>query len=280
MRLALLTPGPAYDHDWAWAYDRQVEALSRHGVEVIARPWTEYDGGEPVDLVMPLVAWGYNRTYDDWLAFLDRAEAQGWPMRNSPPLLRWNGDKAYLAELYDKGVPSLPTRRVAALDEAALAEAQREYGPDLVVKPPVSGGADGTYRLRQGDIIPADVRGRPMMIQPFMAEIEAGEYSLLLFGGKVSHCVLKTPQKGDYRVQPQWGGSSQQVEPPAGALELAREALAHAPDEALYARVDFIRLKDGGLALMELELIEPALFLHVAPDKGDLFAKAVLDAVQ
>ena len=75
-------------------------------------PWTEFDGPKGFDLVLPLVTWGYHLRHAEWLAFLDRAEAERWPMVNPPELLRWNSDKAYLAELGRKGLASVPTLEV------------------------------------------------------------------------------------------------------------------------------------------------------------------------
>jgi glutathione synthase/RimK-type ligase-like ATP-grasp enzyme len=96
----------------------------------------------------------------------------------------------------------------------------------------------------------------------------------------LSHALVKTPKAGDYRVQPHLGGRERRCEPPAGAIELAQAALAAAPGDAVYARVDLIRLDDGTLAVMELELIEPSLWLDLAPDRGASFAAAIRSALE
>ena len=64
--------------------------------------------------------------------------------------------------------------------------------------------------------------------------------------------------------------------PPAGAIELAKAALAAAPAEAAYARVDMVRDASGALAIIELELIEPSLWLQHAPDGGAVFVSAAV----
>ncbi len=276
MRVALMVPDPAYQEAYAWTYDVEAAILRKVGIEVEPLPWTMIDKLPEVDLVMPLVAWGYNFDYPRWLSLLQRAEVERWPLLNPPALLRWNGDKAYLKELGAKGIPTVPTVEVDHLSAASLSAASAKFGGlDLVVKPPISGGAHGTYRLKVGDPIPAEVAGKRMMIQPFQPGIAAGEYSIILFGGKFSHAVLKTPVAGDFRVQPHLGGVDRYAVPPNGSVELAQAALALAPTEALYARVDMIAGTNGALKIMELELIEPALFLHHAPDKGVAFASAV-----
>jgi glutathione synthase/RimK-type ligase-like ATP-grasp enzyme len=164
------------------------------------------------------------------------------------------------------------------MDEAALDEARTAYGDTLVIKPPVSAAADGTHRLRRGDPLPDAARGRAMMVQPYLPSVaEEGEYSLLLFGGRFSHAIVKRPRAGDYRVQPHLGGSEEPCAPPDGAIEIAQAALAAAPAPAAYARVDLVRGLDGRLAVIELELIEPSLWLQHAPDGGESFVAAVRD---
>jgi glutathione synthase/RimK-type ligase-like ATP-grasp enzyme len=120
-----------------------------------------------------------------------------------------------------------------------------------------------------------------MMIQPFLPSIPSeGEYALIFFNGAYSHTVVKRPKRGDFRVQPHLGGSTEPSDPPRGAVELAQSALAASPAKATYARVDIVRGRDGELLIMELELIEPALFLDVAPHGEDAFANAVISAAE
>jgi glutathione synthase/RimK-type ligase-like ATP-grasp enzyme len=274
----MLVPAPGYPEPWAWAFDVQADVLRSAGAEVEALPWTELDDASGFDVVLPLVAWGYHLDYARWLAFLDRAEAERWPLINPATLLRWNSDKAYLAELAEAGVPTVPTLAVEECCDADLEEARRRFDSEwLVIKPPVSASATGTYRLAPNDDLPAGSRGAPMIIQPLIEEIATeGEYSLMLFDGEFSHAVVKRPKAGDFRVQPHLGGTTVKCEAPAGGIEIARAALAAAPAKATYARVDMVPDGSGNLMIMELELVEPALFLDHAPDGGAAFAKAIL----
>ena len=279
MRVAVLVPAPGYKEPWDWAFDVEAGVLQRAGIEVVARPWTEAGDLADFDLVMPLVAWGYHFDPPRWHALLDRLERESVPAANPVPLLRWNSDKRYLAELGELGISVIPTRLIEALDEAALAEARDDYGSTLVIKPPVSAAADGTHKLGPDDPLPASSLGRTMMVQPFLPSVaEEGEYSIMLFGGRFSHAIVKRPKAGDYRVQPHLGGTEEPCDAPAGAIELAHSALAAAPAEATYARVDMVRDSAGALAVIELELIEPALWLQHAPDGGESFASAVRTA--
>src|SRR5690348_4475531 len=159
MRLAVLVPDPGYDEPWAWAFDVEADALRAAGCTVDALAWTEVDEVAGYDLVLPLVAWGYHLDYARWLALLDRAEAERWPMINPPALLRWNSDKAYLAELAERGVSTVPTLAVEACCDADLEEARHRFDSDwLVIKPPVSASASGTHRLGPHDDLPDESR--------------------------------------------------------------------------------------------------------------------------
>jgi len=282
MRIALLVPAPDYPEAWGWAYDVEANALKSAGAEVEPVSWTEADDLSGFDLVLPLVAWGYHLDYDRWLAFLDRMEQAGVPLLNPPSLLRWNGDKAYLAELGDAGVPTVPTLAVESCGDADLDQARRLFGSEwLVIKPPISASATGTHRIGANDDLPADSRGKPMIVQPLIEEIaRTGEFSLMLFDGEFSHAVVKRPKSGDFRVQPHLGGVTLPSPAPPGAIELAKQALAAAPAKATYARVDIVPDDEGTLRIMELELIEPALFLDHAADGGAAFVRSILSAVR
>jgi glutathione synthase/RimK-type ligase-like ATP-grasp enzyme len=283
MRIAVLVPDPAYPEPWQWTYEPQAEALRTAGAEIDPIVWTEAGDVTDYDIVLPLVAWGYHLDYDRWLALLDRAEAEHWPMINPPALLRWNSDKAYLAELMERGISTVPTLAVEACCDADLEEARRRFGSDwLVIKPPVSAGAVRTHRLASNDDLPSDSIRQPMIIQPLINEIaRTGEFSLMLFDGEFSHAVVKRPAAGDFRVQEHLGGETLPCRtPPAGAVKLAQSALAAAPAKATYARVDIVPDDEGTLRIMELELIEPSLFLEHAPDGGAAFTRSILNAAQ
>lgn len=281
MRVAILTPAPDFWEEWDWAYDVEAGVLERAGIAVEPRPWSEPGGLDGFDVVMPLVAWGYHAEPARWHGLLDGLEQDGRKVLNPVPLLRWNSDKRYLAELGGKGIAVIPTRIAEQLDEVALAEARAEFGAELVIKPPVSASADGTHRLQPHDPLPEESRGRAMMIQPFLRSVaEEGEYSIMLFGGEYSHAIVKRPKAGDYRVQPHLGGTEEPCAPPPGSIELAKAALDAAPAKAAYARVDMIRDASGALAIIELELIEPALWLQHAPDGAASFVVAVRQGAQ
>ncbi|HZU50980.1 MAG TPA: hypothetical protein VE968_03805 [Sphingomicrobium sp.] len=282
MRIAILVPDADYPEPWHWTFDPEAEALRNAGADVEAVSWTGDRDLSSFDLVLPLLVWGYHLDFPRWIALLDRAERDQWPMVNPPALLRWNSDKAYLAELAELGVSTVPTLAVEACTDADLEQARRHFDTEwLVIKPPVSASATGTHRLGLKDDVPEDSRRRPMIIQPFIEEIgRTGEFSLMLFAGEFSHCVVKRPSPGDFRVQPHHGGVSFPSTPPSGAEELAKQALSRAPAKAIYARVDIVADDEGTLRIMELELIEPALFLDYSPASTTLFTNAILSCAQ
>ena len=112
-------------------------------------------------------------------------------------------------------------------------------------------------------------------MQPFLDEIaRTGEWSLLFFGGAFSHAVLKQPATGDFRVQMQYGGTDRALDPPPQMLRAADASRRAADAEPLYARIDGVE-RDGQFELMEVEVIEPYLFLPGSPGAVDRYVDAV-----
>lgn len=272
--LCILTPDLGYYEDWQKSAGHY-RAL--FGSDLEFRRWTDPGDLTGFGLVMPLLAWGYQRQAERWFAALGDWQAAAIPFANDLATLRWNTDKGYLLDLATRNVAVVPTIVTDSLDTAALDAARRAFDAEaMVVKPAISGGADGTYRLEAAEPVPADVIGRRMLIQPLIASIATdGEFSLFYFAGQFSHAIVKRPAQGDFRVQEQFGGREEALAPPPGALALAAQALAAMPSLPLYARVDMVIGPDGAFLLMELELIEPSLFLEHADDDGARFAAAV-----
>lgn len=279
--IAILTPTTGYYEDWSVPKSHYEKLL---GPDLAFRSWTDPGDLSGFGLILPLLAWGYQRDCPAWFALLDRLDAEALPIANPAKILRWNTDKRYLLDLDRQGVSIVPTRFSEALTPSDLADARAEFGERIVVKPPISGGADGTFLLGPSDPLPESTSGQSMLVQPFLPSIsEEGEYSLFYFGGRYSHAILKRPAGGDFRVQEQFGGRETTIEAGDDAKALAEQALAAADaltecGNLAYARIDMIRGLDGELCLMELELIEPSLFLHHSADEGAAFAKAIFAA--
>jgi len=252
-------------------------ALARLGIEPVACTWDDpaVDWSR-FDAVLIRTTWDYFQRYEAFLQWLERLSV---PTINEQALLRWNSDKRYLLELSQLGVDIVPARVVSAGNLRDLLAGMA--GDDVVVKPTVSGGAWNTVRGIAGDAsfehaVAALPTTYDYLVQAFVPEVaSAGEWSLLFFDGVFSHAILKRAASGEFRVQSQFGGSVEPIEPDAGILASAQKALAAVaklgyPDHA-YARVDGVMI-DGRFRLMELEMIEPALFLAGRPDAAERFA--------
>lgn len=256
------------------------DTLRTLGVEPVACVWNDpaldWTG---FDAVLVRTTWDYFQHHAAFMAWLDRLDDGGTVVLNPTATLRWNSDKRYLLELSQHGIPIIPTRIAAAGDLHDTLRA--DTGKDVVVKPAVGGGAWHTVRGRVGDAsFDAAIAPLPTtldyLVQPFVPEVaDAGEWSLVFFDGAFSHAVLKRPRDGDYRVQHEHGGSSGLAIPSAPIVEAAQRALAAAAACGhaghAYVRVDGV-VVDGRFVLMELEMIEPSLFLAAAPAAAERYA--------
>lgn len=282
MRLAILTPAPdeprfaALTHLW---FERLAAPLRAEGVEVMAQSWSEAGGRADFNAVTPLLAWSYHARAGQWNDLLDRLGRSALRVVNPLETLAWNTRKTYLSDLEKAGAPVVPTLFADRLDAALIKRAHGCFGAELVAKPQISGGSFETVRLSAGRPRPALPSG-PAMVQPFMPSVSGeGELSLIYFDRRFSHAVAKTAKAGDFRVQRQHGGVTAALNPPPEAFTAAERVLAATSQTLVYARVDLIRDPDGALRLMELEAIEPDLFLEHAPDGGAAFAAAMRRAL-
>lgn len=277
MDIALLVPHADYPFaDVADALAGKYRALfARHGLSLGSRPWTS---GPPDVPTLAALAWGYHLAPRRWQDLLSAWPASV-PLLNPPALLAWNTDKRYLVELDSAGVATVPTRFVSRADASALAAARDLFGAaELVVKPRISGAGHLTARFGPGDR-PPDLTDA--MIQPFLASVrDSGEKSLFFFDSCFSHAVRKVAASGEIRVQREYGGTYSAFDPDPATLELAWRALVAAPIAPAYARVDIVAGSAGEPLVMELELIEPDLYLDFAPDDGDVFVEVVRKALQ
>ena len=226
------------------------------------------------DAVVVRSCWDYHLRLPEFLLWIEGLEQAGVRLINAPELIRWNCSKTYLREFAARGVQIAATVWVGDGESVDLERVCDEHGwLEAVVKPLVSASAYGTGRRRTGV-----VRG-PAMVQEFLSGIETeGEWSLFYFGGVFSHAVRKRPASGDFRVQMEYGGTAETGVPAGGVLEFAERALGLLPVPAVLARVDVIA-DDGACVLMEMEVIEPELFLDLAPGAVERAAKAVLTAI-
>ena len=264
------------------------DELRRAGAEAVAAVWddpaVDWSG---FDRVVVRSCWDYHLRLPEFLSWVDSIEAQGVALWNPGRLLRANAHKSYLRELAALGFALVPTAWLSRGSPVALADLLDERGwSDVVVKPAVSASAFRTWRVSRGEAESAETRrafaeliaAGDLLVQRFAPEIvRPGEWSFVFLGERYSHAVLKRPAAGDFRVQHEFGGRIAD-EAPSAALRAQAQRLADwIPRPWLYARIDVVEIA-GTLHVMEVELIEPALFLDCDPAAPRRFADAVLRA--
>ena len=234
------------------------------------------------DAIIMRSPWDYFERVTEFRSWLDARVASGVRMCNSPQILQWNFDKRYLQDLARNGVELVPSLFIAKGEEPDIAALARARGwEEIVVKPTISGGAYRTHRFHIDALpdystdIATTLRDRGVLVQPFLPEILSdGELSLLFFDGEFSHAVRKRPAPGEYRVQFQFGGVSEDVALDEALIAQARRCLDHMPGPSVYARVDGLEI-NGRFLLMELEAFEPLMFLSRNAGAAARFARAI-----
>jgi glutathione synthase/RimK-type ligase-like ATP-grasp enzyme len=257
--------------------------LERTGVQVAPVIWTDYSADwSGYDMVVLRSMWDYHLHLEPFLRWLQRLEAAGVRVWNPIPLARWNTDKRYLRDLRQRGVDIVPT---AWFDQGATPSLRRAMEAagwsEAVVKPVVSSTAYRTWRvkLEESDRVEPEFHAlldeRAAMLQQYQpAIVTEGEWSLMFIAAEFSHAVLKRPVPGDFRSQEEYGGTTALITPPQELVDLAWRAVRAAESEWLYARVDAVRASDG-FRVMELEMLEPGLFLLNDPAAAKRFSRAI-----
>ena len=256
-----------------------VEPLARLGFAVDTLSWCDTTIDWNVyEAVIIRTPWDYQRSPDEFLKVLEKIEDSSARLANSLNIVRWNLDKRYLIDMEQRGCRIVPTIWDAAYSAGEFDLWLERFGVDeLIIKPTISATAEHTYRLMAFDPSLGSVfTNRSFMVQPFMPNIVAeGEFSLFFFNGKYSHTINKSPKTDDFRVQEEHGGLITEVEPDEKLRDAAQNALDKIGEPLLYARVDLVRDEQDEFALMELELIEPALYLRMSDRAPERFAAAI-----
>jgi glutathione synthase/RimK-type ligase-like ATP-grasp enzyme len=229
------------------------------------------------DMALIRTCWDYHERPESFIAALETHERNGLRVFNPPTVVRWNARKTYLKEL---GAAAIPTVWVERADARTVAQAFDALdAAEIVLKPQVGAGSIATIRLKRNAWSEADLIAGPRgaaMIQPFLRAIETeGERSLFWFGGVYSHAIRKAPKDGDWRANLPGQTAFTADPPPAAALEAAEQARAAAPQDLLYVRIDVVLGDDGRWRVIEIEAIEPYLFLDFAPEG----ARVLVDAI-
>ena len=268
--------------------DLAILPLARRGWQVDTLPWNRPGvDWRRYELVIIRSTWDYQHHADKFLDVLERIENSGARLENSSDIVRWNMQKSYLRDLAAKGVEIVPTFWREGLAPGELIPLFEELRSDqAVIKPMMSGTAQGAWRLDRERVrtlapeIEAYFADRALMLQPFERGIvEEGEFSMMYFNGAHSHSILKVPKRGDFRVQEEHGSEIIPVAPEPALLAAGNAAIAAIGEKLLYARADLVRSAET-FRVMELELVEPALYLRTDLAAPDRFAEAVASCVR
>ncbi len=253
-------------------------ALAARGIDARWVVWDDPDVDWSTGLVAVRSTWDYETRREEFLAW---ARSLPW-LLNSAHVFAWNTDKSYLPQLAAEGVSVVPT--VVVESEEDLPAAIAECHP-AVVKPCVGAGGRGVVVFDDTDGGPRGLDESalwpgPWVVQPLVDSVRTeGETSVFVIDGVVVSQARKVPAEGEIRVHEQYGGSTVAVPLDDEATELARRTVEVAGkvlgEQLDYARVDMMRLDDGTLAVSELEVTEPGLYLEVLPGNADVFAALV-----
>jgi glutathione synthase/RimK-type ligase-like ATP-grasp enzyme len=263
-----------------------LDPLSKHGLQTSPAIWNDpSQDWSSYAAVVIRSCWDYHLHSEEFLDWIAQLESANIPVFNPATLLRWNADKSYLRDLEAKGIAIVPTFWPEDTGEFSLENKLHELDwPKAVVKPRISATAYRTELVTKENAAAAQPlfddlrRGSGVMLQKFMNGIATeGEWSLMFFAGTFSHAVLKQPKPGDFRVQNDFGGTAQVDDPPPQVLATATDAI-NAVDPTIYARVDGV-VDKGQFHLMELELIEPMLFLADHSEAPRRFTAAISDGL-
>lgn len=238
--------------------------------------WNDYDA---VYIGTP---WDYPEDVERFLGVLETIQRSAAVLANDFALVRWGIPKTYLRDLAAKGVAVAPSLWRARLLPGELLSFFDQLESDrLVVKPVISTNATDTFLLDRDEAAAAEAElqrkfaNRPFVVQAFIEAIQdEGEYSLFYFGGIFSHAIRKVPKLHDFRVQEEHGASIAALAPTPSLVECADRIVRLVEPQPVYARCDLVRGREGDFLLMELELVEPSMYLRMHAQAPERFAVA------
>ena len=237
--------------------------------------WNNYDA------VIVRSTWDYQNDSKKFISVLEKINGVSH-LENDLDLMKWNMNKNYLFDLEQKGIKIVDTIWEKNFNTNLAHEYFEKLDTDeIIIKPNISANADNTFRLtieklnQNLKLLEKIFALREFMVQPFLISIiDEGEYSLFFFNGMFSHSVLKKPKENDFRVQEEHGGNIQPFKVSSELILIAENIIKKLSTIPLYSRVDLVRTKENEFALIELELIEPSLYLNKDDQSSLRFVKA------
>lgn len=267
-----------------------LQPLAVQSVQPIAVSWDDsVVDWQRFDAVVLRSCWDYHKRSNEFKQWIRKLESLDVPLYNSPQTVLWNMEKTYLRELAQYGIRTIPTLWISSDEKRHLQELLEDQGwSQAVLKPTIGASAYGIQVVsvdNAEDHQPAFedlLTSSGVMVQPVVEEIRNGELSLVFFRHNFSHAIRKMPGSSTIFVNSVYGGSWQVGDVPQRTIDTAVSVLdtAHrltGGRDHLYARVDGV-IVDDAFVLMELELIEPGLFLDAAPpDAARHFARVIAE---
>jgi glutathione synthase/RimK-type ligase-like ATP-grasp enzyme len=259
-------------------------ALEKIGLRVARKSWddVEFDWSS-TKFALFRTTWDYFNRFAEFEIWLKKAAAQ-CTLIHDAELVYWNLDKHYLGDLKSQGINIAPTYFV----EPGYADSLQNFIKDInfneyILKPAIAGTARHTYKFKAEEankhetIFAELLQNESLLVQEYQHQITTkGEISLVLFGGKFSHAVLKTAKPGDFRVQDDFGGTVHDYKPKPDEIAFAEKAIqACEPFKPIYARVDIFWDNQDQLCLAELEMIEPELWFRKDEHAAGRFAEVL-----
>ena len=277
MKLALLTCTNLPDWEQDDRFFHQV--LDGANVDWTSVAWDSDTDWSTFDVVLIRTTWDYVDRREAFLQRLREIAAQTI-LCNPIDIVEWNLQKVYLQDLEDSGVAIAPTVWIEG--EVDLKMLMKTNGWNRgFLKPVIGACAVDTKRFTLEETDGAQVwldeliaKGEKMMLQPYLETVETdGEYSVIYFGRRLSHCVQKIPVPGDYRVQDDYGASDHGIDPAEypEMIQIAEATLQYLNDRfsnVLVTRMDFLQLDEGQFVINEVEMIEPSLFFRHSTERS------------
>ncbi|CAI8169135.1 MAG: Cycloserine biosynthesis protein DcsG [Crocinitomicaceae bacterium] len=228
--------------------------------------------------------WDYFDQFSNFRNWLELVKEQCY-LINPYEQINWNLDKHYLLDLQKLDLPIVESVFVSKKTQLNLETISKSKNwKDIVIKPTISGAARHTYHLKNDEIKKFQdkwlslTNNEDFMVQEFQKNIlSTGEIAVMIFGGEYSHSVLKKAKKGDFRVQDDFGGSVEKINPSLEIIELAEKTVKSLKTMPIYARVDIIFDNDSNPVISELELIEPELWFRFKEESAYKLAEIVKD---
>ena len=226
--------------------------------------------------------WDYFERFDEFWDWLEQVKTKT-RLINSYELIKWNIDKHYLRDLKNNDIQVVPTYFADRGNNISLQEiANLNDWKHIVIKPAISASAFNTYKITNDEIEQKEqlfhelLQTHDMLVQPFFPTIsELGEASLMVFGGKFTHAILKKAKAGDFRVQDDFGGTVHDYNPTQEEIKFAEKVFQSCTSLPIYGRVDIVWDSNKHIYLSELEIIEPELWIRNRPESANKIAEAV-----